>query len=82
MNELYGEDWATLRTLHEADEGRHVSARRLRDAEARREEFLGARGEQPRLQDAAQAQPEEMPAVATEATPDSEVQRRQKKKRR
>ena len=65
MDELYREDWATLRTLREADEGRRVSARRLREAEARREVLLGARGDQPRLQDAPQAQPEAMPAVAT-----------------
>ena len=72
MNELDGEDWATVRTLHEADEGRRLSARRLRDAELRREELLGARGDQPRLQDVPQAEPDAMPAVATEATPDSE----------
>ena len=71
MNELYGEDWVTIRTLQEADEGRHVSARRLREAEARREELLGTRAP-PRLQDALPASPEAMPPVATENTPDSE----------
>ena len=50
MNELYGPDWATILTLREADEGRRVGACRLREAETRREELLGAQ-ELPRLQD-------------------------------
>ena len=78
MNELYGEDWAMLDTLREADECRHVGARRLRAAEQRREELLGA-GALPRLRDVPPAPPpagiptgqETMPPVATEDTPSS-----------
>ena len=72
MNELYGPDWATPNTLREADEGRRVSARRLRDAESRRAELLGAQGELPRLQDAPRQETEPMPAVPLEETPESE----------
>ena len=72
MNELYGPDWATLNTLREADEGRRVSARRLREAESRRVELFGAQGDLPRLQDAPRQETETMPAVPLEETPESE----------
>ena len=76
MNEIYGLDWATLHTLREADEGRRVGARRLREAEARREELLGA-PEFPRLQDAPRAVSDIVPQVSVgsiplETTPNTE----------
>ena len=76
MNEFYGPDWATILTLREADQGRRVGSRRLREAETRRAELLGAE-ELPRLQDAA-ADPvtDIVPQVPTgsvplETTPDT-----------
>ena len=72
MNEFYGPDWATLHTLREADEGRRVGARRLREAENRRDELLGAQDELPRLQDVPRPVSEVMPSVPLETTPDSE----------
>ena len=76
MNEFHGPDWATLHTLREADEGRRVGARRLREAETRREELLGAQ-ELPRLQDAPRPVSDIVPQVSAgsiplETTPNTE----------
>ena len=72
MTELYGSEWAMLLTLREADEGRRVGARRLREAESRREELLGAQGIAPALEDIPRPSAGALPPVPLEVTPNTE----------
>ena len=73
MAELYGPEWAMLLTLREADEGRRVGARRLRKAQSRREELLGAQDGAPALEDIPRPGAGAMPPVPLEMTPHSET---------
>ena len=74
MSEFYGAEWAMLLTLREADEGRPVGARRLREAENRREELLGAQDIAPALEDGPRPITGASPPVAFELTPNTESQ--------
>ena len=74
MAELYGPDWTVRLTLQEADEGRPVGARRLREAESRREDMLRADSSMPALEDLSRPRTGALPPVPMELTPNSESQ--------